>query len=247
MTTSRAPMSDRLPVRRPSRLSKDVASEVTERIVRGEFLAGEALPSEMMLSESFGVSRPVIREAIKSVEQKRLVRVRQGEGTIVLPRTEWNLMDSDVLRTALEIEDSQTLLDDVVALRRDLEVGMLRRGASALTDADFVEMERLLTIMDTGSDPATLHAADGAFHAVIHRASGNEIATTVVLLLITETRQVRFLGNPGRVSYSVSNVLHRRIFDSLRAGDVQAAAAAMEEHVSTQWFVHRDLDEASEQ
>jgi DNA-binding FadR family transcriptional regulator len=198
----------------------------------------------MVLSESFGVSRPVIREAMKSVEQRGLARARPGEGTVVLPRRGWNLMDPDVLRVAIEAEVSPTLREDVIALRRDLEVLMVRRSASRLTEPDFAEMERLLQIMDEETDPATLQAADGDFHAVIHRASGNEIATTVVLLLIKETRPVRYLGNPGREPYSVSNVYHRRVFEFLRQGDVESAAAAMDEHVSTQWIVHRENDES---
>jgi DNA-binding FadR family transcriptional regulator len=244
--TNAQPMSQRRPVRRPARLSDDIAFEITQRVVGGEFAAGDLLPSEATLMESFGVSRPVIREAIKSVEQKGLVRVKQGEGTIVLARRNWNLMDPEVLRTALETEKSERLRDDVVALRRDLEVAMLLRGGPALSEADFEEMERLLRIMDTDSDPAALQDADGQFHAVIHSASGNEIAATVVLLLITETRPLRYLGNPGREPYLASNQTHRRIFELLREGNIQAAAAAMDHHVSTQWFVHRDLDGSPE-
>ena len=224
---------------RPVRLSHEVAKAVTREIVTGTFTPGDTLPPEPALCATFGVSRPVIREAIKLVEQNGMVRVRAGEGTTVLPREGWNLLDPDVLRIAMETEQSPILRDDVVTMRADLEVGMLHRAAPKLGEEHFALMEEQLRIIDTASDSDALHNADREFHSVLYRASGNEIARTIVLLLIAETRSVSYLGVPTAAEFAVANRSHREIVALLRAGDTQGAADALHTHITTQWMVDR--------
>lgn len=110
-----------------SRLTVDVAADVVERIVRGILPPGATLPNEAGLCEYYDVSRPVIREALKVVEQKRLIRIRRGDGTTVLPKEEWLLLDADVLRISLELDEAGILRRDVIALRRELEMSMVAR------------------------------------------------------------------------------------------------------------------------
>ncbi|MBM9507817.1 FadR/GntR family transcriptional regulator [Actinacidiphila acididurans] len=224
---------------RPVRLSREVAVAVTREIITGAFLPGTNLPPEQALCAAFGVSRPVVREAIKLVERNGLVRVRAGEGTRVLPREGWNLLDPDVLRIAMETERSSVLRDDVVAMRADLEVGMLRRAAPKLTEDDFAALERQLDVIDTLGDSDALHNADREFHAILYRASGNEIARTIVLLLIAETRSVSYLGVPAPEEFRVANRAHRRIVALLRQGDLDEAADVLRRHITTQWMVDR--------
>jgi DNA-binding FadR family transcriptional regulator len=224
---------------RPVRLSSEVAIAVTREIITEAFPVGSALPAEPVLGDIFGVSRAVIREAIKLVQQNGLVRVRQGEGTTVQPREAWNLLDSDVLRIAMETETSPVLRQDVVAMRADLEVSMLRRAAANLKSEDFEAMANQLKIIDAASDNEVLHNADREFHSVVYRASGNEIARTIVLLLIAETRPVSYIGVPGPEDFSIANQSHYRVYELLKAGDIDGAAAALREHITTQWMVDR--------
>lgn len=82
---------------RPTRLSVLVVEVLVERIVSGEYPSGTLLPAEPALCQSFDVSRSVVREALKVLEQKGLVTVRQGHGTVVAEADEWNLLDPVVL------------------------------------------------------------------------------------------------------------------------------------------------------
>jgi len=225
---------------RPLRLSQSVATALIDQVVSGQLEPGSALPGEMALCDAFEVSRPVIREAVKVLEQKGLVRVRQGDGTTIRPRSEWNLLDPAVLPLLLEREAEQQLKQDVIALRRDLESEMVRRAMTRLTESDFAEMAGHLRTMDSDIDPLALRRADSAFHGVIHRASGNEIARTIVTLLVSEAREVSFLGTVSPHYYRDSNAQHRRIHELLQAGDAEGAAQCMAEHVSTQWLLRRD-------
>src|SRR5689334_5546994 len=102
MTTSReaAASSTVAPAawpRRPATLAKAITAELVGQIVRGLHPSGTPLPPEPALCATFAVSRTVIREAGKILQEKGLVQVRQGTGTIVTAQTEWNMLDELVL------------------------------------------------------------------------------------------------------------------------------------------------------
>jgi DNA-binding FadR family transcriptional regulator len=224
--------------RRATRLSADVASDVVDRIVRGVLPPGTTLPNEAGLCEYYDVSRPVVREALKLVEQKGLIRIRQGDGTTVLPRDEWILLNADVLRISLDMDASGTLRRDVLTLRRDLEMSMVERSAGRFTDEDFEELDLLLDRMDAATEWFGVQTVDDEVHRLIHRVSGNEVARAIVFQLVNEVRNLDAL-NFSREEYDESNASLRRVRDRLRAGDGPAAAAEMGEHISMNWFFGR--------
>jgi DNA-binding FadR family transcriptional regulator len=227
--------------KRAARLSADVAADVVDRIVRGAIAPGTTLPNEAGLCEYYDVSRPVVREALKLVEQKGLIRIRQGDGTTVLPKDEWLLLNADVLRISLDIDDSGTLRQDVLTLRRDLEMGMVERSARRLSLADFAELDRLLDLMDAAARWQDVQDLDDMVHRLIHRASGNDIARAIVFQLVNEVRNI----NPlyfTREDYNESNASLRRVRDHLVAGNGAAAAVAMGEHISANWFFSPDAN-----
>jgi DNA-binding FadR family transcriptional regulator len=232
------PLGARRP-KRAARLSADVVSDVVDRIVRGTLAVGSTLPNEAGLCEYYDVSRPVIREALKVVEQKGLIRIRQGDGTTVLPKEEWLLLDADVLRISLELDEAGTLRRDVIALRRDLEMSMVKRSVGHLSQTDFDEIDQLLDQMDATPDSMVVDTIDYEVHRRIHRASGNDVARTIAFQLVDEVRRVYPAIYP-REDYDESNRSLRRVIDQLKAGDGDAAAQAMDDHISANWFFSRD-------
>src|SRR5215213_1342285 len=119
MTTSeRQPAPPPAWSRRPANLASALAAELVERIVRGEHLPGTSLPAEPALCETFSVSRTTVREAVKMLQEKGLVQVRQGAGTTVTARTMWNLLDELVLAATIAEKDGLDVLDDLVVTRR---------------------------------------------------------------------------------------------------------------------------------
>jgi len=220
---------------RPARLSEDVAVDVVERIVRGELESGSTLPNEAALCGYYDVSRPVVREALKVVEQKGLVRIRRGDGTTVLPKSEWALIDSSILRLLLATDESQALRSNMISLRRTLEAAMTVASVERLTEADFIEMERQLEILDTESDPKLLGLANVGFHDLIYSASGDDVARAVVRQLVDVVQELT-PTTFGRDHFNESNQAHRVIYQHLRAGDGAAAGAAMADHISTHWL-----------
>src|SRR4051794_28316395 len=92
-------------VRRPTNLARAVTAELVERIVRGVHPSGTSLPPEPILCETFSVSRTVVREAVKILQEKGLVQVRQGAGTMVTPAAQWDMLDELVLGATIAQDD----------------------------------------------------------------------------------------------------------------------------------------------
>jgi DNA-binding FadR family transcriptional regulator len=220
---------------RPARLSEDVAADVVERIIRGDLPLGSTLPNEAALCVYYGVSRPVVREALKVVEQKGLVRIRRGDGTTVQPKSKWALIDSTILRLLLETNDAASLRNDMVSIRRDLESEMTARSATRLTASEFAEMERLIDVLDTETNPELLGAANVGFHDLIYTASGNDVARAVVRQLVGVVEELTPITF-GRDHFNESNQAHRLIFTRLKAGDAAAASKAMAAHITSHWL-----------
>jgi DNA-binding FadR family transcriptional regulator len=108
-------------VRRPANLARALTAELVGRIVRGLHQPGTPLPPEPALCETFSVSRTVVREAVKLLQEKGLVQVRRGSGTIVTPPTTWNMLDELVLAATIAEDETLAILDDLVVTRRLLE------------------------------------------------------------------------------------------------------------------------------
>ncbi|GIF02747.1 FadR/GntR family transcriptional regulator [Actinoplanes siamensis] len=227
--------------RRPANLAQAVTAELVSRIVDGVHPPGTALPPEPVLGDSFGVSRTVVREAVKILQEKGLVQVRQGAGTLVTAPAMWDMLDEMVLSASIAQDDGVVILDDLVVTRRLLESDMAN-VAARMADADTVDRLRaLVDKMDTlVDDPQTYGDQDRAFHDTIMRASGNRIARAVVRALESQVvNTARYVGQTDRALCVASNQGHRRVCERIAAGDPDGAAEAMFTHITEAWLVRR--------
>ena len=221
--------------RRPRRLSTTVADELLRRIVAGEYGVGTQLPPEPLLVAEFDVSRPVVREAVKSLESAGLVSIRQGDGTVVRDRSRWSMLDPRVLRASLTYDVGDRLTDDATELRVELECALIAESADKLTDDDFAAMEEHLRVMDTSSDPAELARTDSGFHRVYRVRSGNELKSSIVRLLLEEMPPPPGLARDPRAMYDFTNPQHWAVYRALRDRRTDEAIAAITRHVREQW------------
>jgi DNA-binding FadR family transcriptional regulator len=227
--------------RRPTNLPKAVTAELVQRIVRGQHPPGVPLPPEPALCETFGVSRTVIREAVKLLQEKGLVQIRQGAGTAVLPATSWNMLDQLVLAAVVAEDESLAVLDDLVVTRRLLESDMAHVAARVagpdVIDRLRAQVNRMDELVD---DHVTYHEHDRAFHDTVMRASGNRIARAVVRALESQViNTARYIGRPERALCVASNRGHRRVYERIAARDPKGAADAMFTHITEAWLVRR--------
>ena len=163
--------------RRPARLGHAVVATLAGQVVSGALPEGAALPPEPVLGETFGVSRSVIRESLKVLEEKSLVVVRQGYGTTVQGRDQWQLLDPLVLKAVIEFDSTLAIFDDLIEVRATLESQMARRAANRLTEAQLNELKAYLDHLDgLIPDPMEYGRAELAYHDAITRFSGNQLA-----------------------------------------------------------------------
>ncbi|MEW2475748.1 FadR/GntR family transcriptional regulator [Micromonospora gifhornensis] len=228
-------------VRRPTNLARAVTAELVQRIVRGVHPSGTALPPEPVLCETFSVSRTVVREAVKVLQEKGLVQVRQGAGTMVTPQSMWDMLDELVLAATIAEDDSLAILDDLVVTRRLLESDMAHVAARLAGQETLDRLRALVDRMDElVDDQVAYHDHDRAFHDVIMQASGNRIARGVVRSLESQVvNTARYMGRTQRSLCVASNRGHRHIYERIAARDPDGAAEAMFTHITEAWLVRR--------
>ena len=223
--------------RRPARFASVVVEELANLIIAGHYAEGSVLPTEPALCEEFGFSRTVVREGLKLLEERGLVRVEQGRGTTVQPRSSWDLLDPVVLKIALAYDDDLTLLDDLISIRRLLEREMAAQAATRLTDAELRELEVIADEMDREYDDYDrFRDYDNAFHAIIMRASGNEIGLTIVRVIHRHGGATAPLASgASRAVLKRTVAEHREILDALAARDGDLAGELISAHIEARW------------
>jgi DNA-binding FadR family transcriptional regulator len=223
---------------RPGRLASVVVEELAHQIIGGRLTTGAILPTEPALCEQFGFSRTVVREGVKLLEERGLVRVEQGRGTSVQPRDSWNLLDPVVIRIALEYDADMSLLDSLMTVRRVLEREMTRAAATRLTEADLSALaDNLEQLQDSYDDYNRFRNIDIAFHTIVMKASANEVGLTIVRAIHRHggaTPPLSSATSRGLLERTVED--HRAIYEALAARDGERAADLISAHIGTSWF-----------
>ena len=229
---------------RPGRLGSVVVEELAHRIIGGDLAEGDVLPTEPALCEQFGFSRTVIREGVKLLEERGLVRVEQGRGTTVQPRDAWNLLDPVVIRIALEYDRDMRLLDSLIEVRRVLECEMARAAAGRLTEDQLAELVTLIEKMEATYDQyGVFRQYDQAFHRIVMKASGNEVGLTIVSAIHRhgDVRPALSAALSTREGLERTVRDHRLVYEALAAGDSDRAADLIASHIDSAWAERREL------
>jgi GntR family transcriptional regulator, galactonate operon transcriptional repressor len=234
---------------RPARLNEIVVSSLIEAVVSGNLSVGSSLPPEQILCEDFKVSRSVIRESVKLLEEKGLVVARQGQGTTVQPVDHWSLLDPLVLDAYIRNDRSLSIFDDLMEVRAALESQIVSRAAVRLSADQLEEVHaRLVGLESLLEDPDNYALADVAYHDLIARFSGHLLARSIL-----RTVQPVALANAyyGRTHRSREDNLrshdgHAKIYEALLKRDPIEAASAVEEHILGSWDTYkRSLHEST--
>jgi GntR family transcriptional repressor for pyruvate dehydrogenase complex len=215
--------------RDPSLVSR-VVEQIEGLIIEGRLRPGDQIPPENELARQLGVSRTVIREAMRTLIAKDLLQVRAGSGTVVSTPSGKSLAQS--MAMLLRNDNSELDIDNVVQVRRLLEIEIAGLAAERRTAEDLARIEETLHQMAGTRDRESFATSDVDFHTALAMATHNEL---FVLLLdsisdvMLETRRTGYdvPGTPERgLKY------HRAIFDQITAGDPEEARRAMREHLA---------------
>ncbi|MFV0472761.1 MAG: FadR/GntR family transcriptional regulator [Pikeienuella sp.] len=222
----------------------DALSELGERIVGGAWAPGEALPREADLTEALGVSRSVVREALRILSAKGLVRSRTSDGTRVTPREEWRLLDPDVMHWRIQSGDTRDLLTDLFNVRLALEPGLARLATARADDAARTRIRAAWAAMqaayegghddDNARRPRFIEA-DIEFHRAFLAATNSPLLTQLfavieAALTILFDLQIRTRGaGVDPADLREAHDLHARVVASFEARDPDGAERAMRE------------------
>lgn len=224
--------------RRPiERIGATVLSELVQSIVTGAYAPGELLPPEAPLSAEFGVSRTVIRESMKRLQEKGMVTVVQGRGTHVTPFTSWNVLDPLVLSTMIRHDSTLGVLDDLSAVRAALEATMAAGAAESVDDEARARLrDRLDAMTDLLDDSTAFRQADVDFHVEVMNISGNDLARNITQsLFVHAVGSDRYTGVDPDRAFEITLAEHERILEAISSGDREAARVAMHEHILGSW------------
>ena len=230
--------------RTPAKLGVAVVEGLVNVIVSGEVLPGDSLPPELPLSQQFGVSRTVLRESVKRLEEKGLVKVVQGRGTVVQPTSAWTMMDRVVLTSLIAHDKTLGVLDELSIVRARLEAAMAGEAARVRTPTEVgVLREILQTMRETVDAPVEFHTADVSFHETVMSISGNRLAESIARVLYERARDsARYVGGVSPTLMHQTLREHEAIFDAIEAGDAVLSERAMDTHISDAWQRRRPPD-----
>ncbi|WP_245447513.1 FadR/GntR family transcriptional regulator [Methylobacterium sp. 17Sr1-1] len=207
-----------------------VARALGTGIVAGRYAQGDVLPGEPVLLARFGVSRTVLREAIKTLAGKGMIETRTRVGTRVRERAAWNLFDRDVLAWTIEAGIDPRFLSDLAEIRLAIEPAAAALAAARRNAADLDTLDACVAAMRAapGLDPAFARA-DVAFHLALAEASGNRFMHSVGAVTEAALDVLFHLSRPtDPQAHDVAWRTHAAIAAAIRAGDGAAAATATE-------------------
>ncbi len=212
-----------------SAIVRNVHSQVADRIgmsiVRGDILAGEALPSEMQICELIAVSRTVVREAIRTLTGKGLVEARAKSGTRVRPPEQWNQLDPDVLRWQLETSDVDSYLNKLFQLRCAVEPAAAALAAVHAGEEDIARIRAGYDGMVAAKVNDDFVVADIAFHQGIYFATRNEFFWPIAQMFEITLRQSFTIAAKG--SHRARALLeHQTVLNAIATRDSEGARKA---------------------
>ena len=218
---------------RDARLHEEVSRQIARRIVRGDFPAGTNLPAEAEMIASFGVSRAVIREALRSLDECGMIAIRHGRRTVITPHEEWDVLNRLVLTAYRDEGLLDPLLRDSQRVRRILEPGIAAEAAEQATPkllaALAASLERQEALL---ADADSFLEEDFNFHNLLASTTGNRILSRMLAAISDLLHISREVTNQLPNALPVALASHRRIYEAVRDGDPARSRQAMLDHIA---------------
>ncbi|WP_449371950.1 FadR/GntR family transcriptional regulator [Arthrobacter psychrolactophilus] len=198
-----------------------VFKAIRTAIESGALAIGSKLSSEALLAQQYGVSRSVIREALRSCTALGLTETLTGKGTFVIAS-----------RASSELVLGQYSARSLMESRPHIEVPAAEFAASRRTAEQLEQMRGILALMAEEDDPEIWVSLDASFHAAVAKASGNDVFERVVNdirdAMAKQSETINLITGRARTS----DAEHLHILDAIAAGDSTAAGHAMSVHLT---------------
>lgn len=220
----------KLTIKKRQTLADQLYGQILEQIVSNALKHGERLPSEHQIAEAFGVSRPVVREALRKLQEDGVVEARRGVGSFVRRRPPEKLIE---YATAGAVAGLMRAME----ARMTVEHATARMAAMRASKKDLGRIEQKLQELEASMLSRTPSVdADYEFHRAIAVASGNEVfldmldsACAPIKQAIDVAQKLTREGSQARLELVMRE--HRQILEAIKAGDSEAAGVSMSYHL----------------
>ena len=205
-------------------------SRTRTAIVTGEFPENSLLPGDAELPRRLGVSRTVLREALKTLSAKGMVRARAKTGTRVTERRDWNLFDSDVLNWHVEAGVDASFLLHLAEMRLAFEPEAAALAAVRHEPVHVEELRRWIGVMEASrAAPADFVEGDLRLHLTIADASGNPLMRSISSVIEVALAMTFAISSPlpDMDLHGRTVARHRALVDAIDRGDADTARGAM--------------------
>jgi GntR family transcriptional repressor for pyruvate dehydrogenase complex len=211
-----------------TRIHEEVVTQIHDLIREGRLKAGDQLPSERELSETFKISRTSVREALRTLETKGLIISRTGMGNFIadLP------IEALVAPLAKLLIQEKAALADIFELRKLIEPHIAALAAERATERDIERMKRILEKQNAAVRRGeTGVEADAELHFAIGQSTQNQALEKLVsgLMEILSHSREESLQPPDRRRASID--FHRKILSAIEQHDKAKAQEAMFRHI----------------
>ncbi|ACB96643.1 FadR/GntR family transcriptional regulator [Beijerinckia indica] len=234
-----------IPSRRTNSNNAEVARIIGIDIIASRYKEGAKLPGDAELTMLFGISRPVLRESVKTLVAKGLLSTKARVGTVVRERAAWNMFDPDVLAWHLDAGIDARFLRDLSEIRLAVEPRAAALAAERRTDQDIALMRAIITNMYAAASRGAENfaEADLGFHLLIANASGNPFMRSIGAVIEAALRVSFRLSAPrDEREFEISVAAHERIVDAIAEKNSESAAAAMTNVIFSGQRRHRAAD-----
>lgn len=214
------------------RAFEDVANQIKQAIVAGQYEPGEKLPSQQVLQETFGVSRATMLQALHMLERAGLIAIRPGTRGGAFVREPSSESITEPLELLFNLRGVS--LEEVAEFRDWVEERTAMHAAIRATEEDIHDLEDIVTRMreqaNEGMSVPQFTELDFAFHTALAKASKNR-ASHVVMQALAATLQDEYLLIPESALDPFCQTIER-VLDAVKARKPDEAASAMKRHLS---------------
>lgn len=207
-------------------LHVQVARTIARRILSGDLPQGSKIPNEMALCEQFGISRTALREAVKLLSSKGLLRSKPKIGTTVIEKTNWNFLDPQLLEWMDGLENSKVFYQQFLGLRKAIEpeaCALAAKNASAEQRIELSDTFQKMEEIAKDFDHELWAEVDMHFHRLIFLSTGNDFYLPFGNVLATIF--MSFISHSSKDG-GVCIEEHRAIYAAIMAGKEEQARAA---------------------
>ncbi len=231
---------------RTQRLSQLIEEQIKEALYEGHFQIGEKLPSERDLAEMFGASRPVVREALRSLENAGLLAIKAGVhgGAYLIPMTKKPIIES----LTVMVRTGQISHEEILQTRLIIEPPAAAEAAKNATQDDIDRLEESIRVLEEGfktGDVTLEHNPNPNLHRLIAKMTGNQLLIMIVDVLMDKTCQRQSSIPLDSQSKSTVAADHKAVVRAIELKDSQMAFDAMKKHVLSVYKIHTELERRS--